>query len=57
MVCNGLQESIDNVVTWDDVDERNFSSFWEFVYTGSYTHVDKMKMTIWYRVGEFPAHL
>jgi hypothetical protein len=36
MVYNGCKESILDTVEWDDIDERTFVSFWQFVYTGDY---------------------
>ncbi|KAL5903066.1 hypothetical protein ACKVV7_011374 [Pyricularia oryzae] len=31
-----FKEAKDGFVTWDDIDERTFLSFWDYVYTGDY---------------------
>lgn len=36
MVHGEFKEAKDGFVTWDDIDERTFLSFWHHVYTGDY---------------------
>ncbi|RGP81429.1 btb poz fold [Fusarium longipes] len=36
LVNGSFRESSESSVTWDDIDEITFNSFWQFVYTGIY---------------------
>lgn len=31
-----FKEAVDGSVVWDDIDEKTFTSFWQYVYTGNY---------------------
>lgn len=36
LVQGRFREAIDCSVVWDDIDERTFTGFWQYVYTGDY---------------------
>ncbi|KAG8664907.1 uncharacterized protein FPOAC1_012884 [Fusarium poae] len=45
LVNGSFRESSECSVTWDDVDEIAFNSFWQFVYTGNYDTPEPLSPT------------
>lgn len=46
MVYGEFKEAYDCFVEWDDIDERTFTSFWQFVYTGDYDVPESPTMNV-----------